>query len=185
MKKVVITGAPHTGKTTLLDALRSSSPELYFVPEPAAEIIEEQHQKVAEDPSYKGIFPWNNYPEFGKLLVARSLKHTAEIPEDTPVAVFDRCLIDNNAYALIHNSEFLIAYNAPYIEAARYTVALVCDFVGTYTKTHIRQESFEVAQQIQTGIVSAYEAVGLPLVHLLPVSVEERVELVQEVIGDL
>ena len=183
MKKIIITGGPHTGKTTLLDALRQSNPELHYVPEPAAEIIQEQHQKVKDDPKHKGIFPWNNYPGFGKLVIARSLQHSAAIPKDAEKVIFDRSLIDNNAYARIHHCEFLLEKGFPHIQAARYSVALVCDFVGTYTQTEIRAEPREVAEEIQAQILRAYEESGLPIIHIPSVSVEERVELVQQVVA--
>jgi predicted ATPase len=40
MRKLVISGGPHTGKTTLLESLRAEMPDgIHFIPEPASVLI--------------------------------------------------------------------------------------------------------------------------------------------------
>ena len=39
MKKLVISGGPHTGKTTLHEELRSVYPAFHYVPEPATTVL--------------------------------------------------------------------------------------------------------------------------------------------------
>ncbi len=183
MRKIPITGGPHTGKSTLLEALRSSDLEAEYVAEPATEVIREERQRELHEEGYEGKFPWNNYAAFGKLVTAKSLMLESAIPEGTELAILDRSIIDTIGYARLNRCEFLIPKLVPLIGAARYSSAIVCDFVGEYSSSYERSETQEEAQATHIQIVRAYEESGLTIIHLPPVSVEERVSIVSNAIG--
>ncbi len=102
MKKIPISGGPHTGKTTLFEALKKEFPKAYFVPEPAEIVIQRQRDKQKLDSNYKGIFPVTNYQAFMPLVIEESLKLEAIIPLETKIVFQDRCLIDNIGYACLN-----------------------------------------------------------------------------------
>ncbi len=185
MKKFIITGGPHTGKTTLLGALEKVLPELCFVPEPAVAVIEEEFAKEKADANYAGIFPWNRYPEFRQLVIKKSRDLEAGIPEGTELSILDRSLVDNVAYTRLNKMSHLLDDLVSPIKEAEYYQAFICDFVGTYTQTKERWETFEQAQQIHLEIVKAYGEADMRLQYLPAVSVEERVKMVVESLGAL
>ena len=74
MEKIVITGAPNTGKTTLLGALKYRYPDYIYIPEAAMLVIEDEYQKEKSEDDYVGTFPWNNYAGFGPKVIAKSIQ---------------------------------------------------------------------------------------------------------------
>lgn len=182
MRKIIISGGPHTGKTTLLNKLKERHPYIHYVSESATNVIEKEKRKELEDSNYVGKFPWNNYPEFGKLVIQESLILESEIPQETKIVILDRSLIDTLAYARLENCDFLIPSVKSLIESANYDTVLFCDFVGEYSATDIRHEDEEKARKTHNYLLRAYDESDLKLVHIPSVSVEDRVGLVSKLL---
>jgi predicted ATPase len=89
MRRYVITGAPGTGKTTLVESLAHAGT---IVGEPARELIAEHREAT-------GVRSLDGSPElFVERLIARSIeKFDAAV--DLEVAIYDRGLPDCVAYA--------------------------------------------------------------------------------------
>jgi len=181
MKKIIICGGPHTGKTTVLNLLQKNHPELYYVPEPATLLIESELKKEMEDPAYSGVFPWIDYPKFFDLVVKESQNLESEIPANA-TAILDRSLIDNIAYANLADYKKAKSIVLPFIKKASYDLAFLCDFVGTYTQTEVRKESFEEAKKIHKEIAKAYEESGVKIIDLPAISTKERLNLIRNTI---
>jgi predicted ATPase len=98
MRKIPISGGPHTGKTTLFNALRAEFPDAHFLSEPAGIVMDREMQKERETEGYSGVFPWNNYPEFARLVINQSVELESNIPPGTDLVFQDRSLIDNIGY---------------------------------------------------------------------------------------
>lgn len=177
MQKLVITGGPHTGKTTLLDALKSKYPDYVYVAEPATLVIEAEYQREKSEDGYIGTFPWNNYKEFGPKVIAKSMDLEKGLTAKSEVAILDRSLIDTVAYARLNNCEYLLPDLYKKIEAANYRKAFFCDFVGSYQSDSVRSESFEEAQTTQESLRAAYEETGIEIIEVPSVSVEERIRI--------
>ena len=182
MRKFVIGGGPHTGKTTLLEALRAEMPKdiAHFIPEPAGILIRAELARQAAVKSYTAVLPTNNYPAFVTRAIAKSVELEGEIPADATTTVQDRSLIDNVGYARYHGHSDLVPTIQPHIRAADYAAILLCDFVGTYEQTQFRMGNEEYAHQVHGQLVVAYKESGVPVVSAPPVSVPERVELAME-----
>lgn len=103
MIKIPISGGPHTGKTTLLEALRHEFPDAYFVPEPATEVIEHELALHNSNPDYIPNVPWIDYKKFGPVVGERSVELEALIPTTARVAFQDRSLFDTIGYARLNN----------------------------------------------------------------------------------
>ena len=183
MYKAIISGGPHTGKTTLLNELKKHHPHLHYVPEPATLVIEEERLREKDDLSYAGTFPWNNYPEFGPKVIKKSLDLEAMIPGNAGIVLLDRSLIDTVAYARLNNCEHLLPDLYAYIKSANYSKVFLCDFVGDYQSNNIRAESFQEAQALQNALALAYRESGLPIVKLPSASVNERMQIMKENVG--
>lgn len=183
MRKVPISGGPHTGKTTLLNALRIEYPDAYFVEEPAERVIADQLKREENSQSYTGIFPWNNYPAFARLAINESLMLEADTPDDIELVFQDRSLVDNIGYGRLNGYHDLIPEIEERIRLARYTLALFCEPVGQYTPTLIRRESPEEAQRTHEYLSTAYDESELTVVHLPAISVADRLQVVRGVVA--
>src|SRR5688500_11159165 len=120
MRKIPISGGPHTGKTTLLNALRETYPDAYFVEATAERVIDRELAQEESRQSYQGIFPWNKYPRFARLVIDASVELESAIPDDADIVFQDRSLIDNIGYGRLFEYEDLIPGLKRRIEAANY-----------------------------------------------------------------
>jgi len=180
MKKIIITGGPHTGKTTLLDALKAKHPQHCYVPEPATIVIEaEQHRENTEE-GYVGTFPWNNYPAFGLKVIQQSLDLEKDLDSKSGLVILDRSLIDTVAYARMNDCEHLLPDLYKKIEAAQYQKAFFCDFVGSYQSNNVRSESFEEAQATQQALRIAYQEPNIQVIDMPAVSIDERIQILED-----
>lgn len=183
MRKIVIAGGPHTGKSTLLEHLQGEfAGKAHFIPEPAALLIDAENKKRVAQPGYEPIFPTNRYREFAGLVVAKSVELEAAIPPDTVVTVLDRSLIDNIGYARMNDCHDLVPGLRSLAVAARYSTVLMCDFVGQYQQTDIRIVDEGEAHRIHDHMLEAYGEFDVDIVHLPPVSVEARLAIARSVI---
>lgn len=186
MRKVILSGGPHTGKTTLMNGLRRElTTGVHFVPEPAEILITEELEKEARQPGYNGVFPTTRYSEFVSLVIAKSVELEESIPSGTRTAILDRSLIDNIGYARLNGQEQLVPDILRLVTEAQYSTALICDFVGEYTQTAVRPESWEFAQAIHEHLLDAYYEAGIKVVHLPAVDVESRLVLAMTAIENI
>lgn len=177
MRKFVIGGGPHTGKTTLLEALRPEMPAgTYFIPEPAGIIVRAELARQAIDNSYGPIMPYNDYPTLLSRAIAKSLELENAIPSETNDVVLDRSLIDNIGYARYHGYDSFVPDIKSYIQTAGYTAIFLCDFVGTYDQT-LRMGDENYAHKAHSRLTTAYQETGLPVVQVPAMSVSQRVDL--------
>jgi predicted ATPase len=177
-EKIPISGGPHTGKTTLLEALRVRFPEAYFVPEPATNVITRELEAERINPDHKPRVPWVDYRQFGPLVAEESEILEADIPETVTVAFQDRSLIDTIAYSRLNGFDEFVPEVQRRVALARYSFALICQPVGEYTATTVRRETKDEALQTHAAIERAYDESGIEIVSLPAVDVDERVELV-------
>jgi predicted ATPase len=185
MLKIPISGGPHTGKTTLVEALRSEFADAYFVPEPAETVINRELAKQALNPDYIPVAPWIDYSIFGPAVADESTALEADIPADAHLVFQDRSQIDTIAYCRLNGFEGFVPEVQKRIKLANYTVALFCEHVGTYTATDVRRETAEEAKRTHDFLAQAYDESGIQIVHLPAVSVEDRITIVRNVIQTL
>ena len=185
MLKIPISGGPHTGKTTLAEALRSEFADAYFVPEPAETVISRELAKQALNPDYIPVAPWIDYSIFGPAVADESMVLEADIPADARLVFQDRSLIDTIAYCRLNGFESFIPEVQKRIKLANYAVALFCEPVGTYTATDVRRETADEAKRTHDFLAEAYDESGIQIVHLPAVSVEDRIAIVRDVIRTL
>lgn len=181
-EKIPISGGPHTGKTTLLEALRDKFPTAYFVPEPATAVIDRELAIEQNNPGYIPRVPWIDYSQFGPLVADESEALEMRIPTTAAVAFQDRSLVDTIAYCRINDFEDFIPEVRGRIALARYSFALICQPVGLYTATDIRRESQDEALATHAEIQRAYGEFGLEVISIPAIPIEERVDLISEVL---
>lgn len=179
--KIPISGGPHAGKTTLLEALHSEYPDAWFVPEPATHVIGRELEREACEPGYVPSVPWIEYSAFGPLVTQASIDLEAAIPEGRQVVFQDRSLIDTIAYCRVEGFERFIPEVERRIRAAKYAFALFCEPVGIYAASDVRREDVDKARWTHDLLAQAYEESGIPVVHLRAFEGEKSTAIVNRV----
>jgi predicted ATPase len=166
----IITGAPGSGKTAILDRLR---PDVRCVDEPAREILWEQ-RSVGGD----GV-PDRDPSLFVYLLLQRSIeKHQAvEALEET--AAFDRGVPDCVAYATILGTDPAPSIRACDVYRYHLEVFVLAPWDQIYVVDDERTMSFADTLPFHAAILSAYRGAGYTLVEVPRGSTEHRADFVR------
>lgn len=191
LKKIILTGGPHTGKTTLFNALKKqyfNRKDFAFVSEPATELFSQKQAKTPDTTPtiHKSMFPWDGYNEFSKRVIAKSLELEQAIPTTTTLAILDRSLIDTVAYARLNLCEHILPNLFTLIKQANYTHVLFFDFVGQYTSSTVRNESYHDAIMAHNALREAYKEQtqlhGYQFIEIPSLSITERLLMIQNII---
>lgn len=168
MRRFVITGAPGTGKTALVESLAHVGT---IVGEPARELIAE-HRQATGEPSLDGS------PQlFVERLIARSIEKYDAAPRVEPV-IYDRGLPDCVAYAQMFSLD-----PGPAVAAAgtrRYSnpVFVAPPWEAIYSVDEMRRATFQQIRLFHEALVAAYKAFGYELLELPQGTVGDRVQVV-------
>lgn len=170
----VLTGAPGTGKTTLL---RRLGDDLVTVDEPAREILAEE--RGAGGTAVSEIDP----ATFVGLLLERSIqKYTAHAGEDR--VVFDRGIPDCVAYAWHLDVDATDSLAA----ARRYghadPVLMLTPWEEIYTTDEERTMGFDLVEKFHGHLVAAYRTAGYTIVEVPMDTIDARVAFVRDAIED-
>jgi predicted ATPase len=166
----IITGAPGSGKTAILDRLRS---DVRCVDEPAREILSEQRSAGGD-----GV-PDRDPSLFVDLLLQRSIdKHqAAEALEGT--AAFDRGVPDCVAYATILGTDPAPSIRACDVYRYHPEVFVLAPWDEIYVVDDERTMSFADTLPFHAAILSAYRGAGYTLVEVPRGSAEQRSDFVR------
>lgn len=174
--RIVLTGPPHAGKTTLLRALAEQG--CRTVPEAALAIIDEH---IARD-GLKKTTRWRKaHPAAFQVLVAhKQLEQEAALPTDA-VCFLDRGVHDGLAYCaqggfVPPGVLFRLA------EQTRYDKVILCELIEPFAPRSGtgRTSGRERALALQEGIEAAYTHYGMAPVRLPQQPLAERVAAVLE-----
>ena len=168
MSAYIVTGAPGTGKSTLLGHLGR---DYRTVAEPARELIAEHRAAGAELPGTD---------DFISMILERSIRnHALAADSGDEVIFFDRGMPDCVAYAV-----YLGADPVPSREAVvrfRYepTVFLAPPWEDIYTTDEERRMTFDQVGSFHDTLADAYAATDYQLVELPRSTVAERAAFVR------
>lgn len=170
MPRFLLTGAPGTGKTTLLSLLGG---HYATVPEPAREVI-------AEHISVTGEKTLDEKPElFVQRLIARSIRNY-EMASGSDVTIFDRGLPDCVAYAEVFGLEPEPVMKL--VSRYRYEepVFMTRPWREIYTTDELRRATFEQVEAFHASLVDVYDRLGYDIVEVPKVSPAERASFIRE-----
>lgn len=164
----VLTGAPGSGKTTILNRLQSLGRTV--VAEPARQILAEQR-------SFGGrAIPERNPDLFVELLLSRALYEYRRHASGTQPVLFDRGLPDVIAYARL----FGLPCDGPIAAARRHRynaqVLLLPAEEEIYRQDEERRMTFAQARRFGEIIREAYEELGYAIIALPPGPPDERAQ---------
>lgn len=171
----VLTGAPGTGKSAVLEQLRRRGFD--GIDEPARQILAEQRS-----------FGGNGVPDtdpalFVELMLSRAVfERRKPRPADRPV-FFDRGLPDLVAYALLYGLDDAPTRNAAHKYRYNPTVFFAPPWQDIYSQDEERRMTYGQACDFGERMRDAYQGMGYVLQELPRVSPEERAQSILETIA--
>lgn len=181
MERIIITGGPCCGKTTLLSKLQERLPEATYLEEAAERIILEERSLEETGQNYQGKFPWNQPGPFQHRVIDLTLELEAKAAHQSNLTFQDRSLIDNIAYARLSNLKDVEERARRLGREANYDLAIFCE-PFPYQATEVRHEDPEFATKIHTEILLAYREEGIPTLILPATSSTERADQIQQLL---
>lgn len=169
-KKHIITGAPGTGKTTLINILKDTIP---CMDEVSRKII------IDEQKSNKNGTPWADINRFTDLV----FKHTNQELSNTDALICDRSLLDLEAYLTVENKaipEYLSDF--PYQETYHKIIFFAPTWFEIYCKDEQRLQEFEYCLKLEKSLLEQYKNKGFEIVILPKSSPLERTKFILETI---
>jgi len=166
--KIVITGGPGVGKTSLIEDLEKRGYPV--IHEAATSLIQEELAKG-------NAHPTSNRDVFQQKLLAKQIEMEQE-HQEASLTFLDRGMMDGIAY---YNLDGLVVPQALF-DASRksnYYLIFVLDFLpNPYEINSVRKEPLEIAQKIHELIKKAYQSFGYTLIAVPPASIEDRATFV-------
>jgi len=168
-KKYIITGAPGTGKTTLVSRLKEK-----------ADCIEEVSRRVivSEQQAKGDGTPWGDVERFVDLVYEGFLKELKEKPQSL---FCDRSILDLIAYLKVNNKPIPKKLNDfTYQETFHKTVFFAPTWRAIYRKDAQRPQDFELCLQLEEKLLEVYNEKGFRIVKLPKSLVDQRLLLIKK-----
>lgn len=146
--RIVLTGGPCCGKTTLLEDLGLIGLEV--VPEAARMIIEREQQKDTD------LLPWMNNYAFQREVIKLQLE--LENSFDSRITFCDRGIFDTPAFcgcAKVRTPEIVGK-----IASSRYDLIVIPELLPNFINDGSRKETPQQAREIHNAIVWSYKRAG-------------------------
>lgn len=167
----VLTGAPSSGKSTLLGELASQGYRTQI--EAARHVIEEE---VAKGRDFLELR--KNARDFQHEVLEMKLRWEADLPRDETV-FFDRGIPDSLAYYR-HEGVAIDDVLTSAIQKAKYRKIFVLDPISkeNFVLDGARSETWEGAQALNRMLEEAYRELGYDVLRVPVMSVRERADFV-------
>lgn len=177
MKPFVLTGASGGGKSTLLAALAARG--FRTQPEVGRILVEEQ---IA---SGGNALPWTEPVAFRDRLFQRSLEAFDSHEDCDGVVIFDRSFLEAIAYCRQIGETVPCFMSEEAAKRRFHDPVFVCPpWKDIFAQDAERRHDFDYARRDHGANVATYREQGYRLVELPRVSVSDRVEIVERLIGE-
>ncbi len=167
--KIIITGAPGTGKTSIVNGLAERGYKCF---EEAARSVIKEEQGVSD------CLPWDNVIGFSEKVKTLTESYIDE-SGSFDLVFFDRGLPDTIAYLKVADidEDLGIRNMMPGINYFP-KIFLTPFWEDIYVNDKERKESSEEALRIEASLIATYKDLGFEIVVIEPGSVEERIQFV-------
>jgi len=164
MKKIVLTGGPGTGKSTLILALEQRGE--YVIRESAEDVIRLMQAQGHPE-------PWT-MPGFQELILKLQLQRESRIPDEAARVFMDRGVPDGLAYALPGTRTYELLLQEA--KKAKYDLVFLVENLGCTNKTAVRAENHEEAVKLGSKLEEVYRMLGYEPIRIPAVPLNERLE---------
>ena len=171
MKKILITGGPSTGKTSLVSELKKYG--FYCFEEISRELTQRMRNQGIEQ------YFLNNPIEFSKELFKLRFKQYEQEVESHNFIVYDRGPIDVLAYLDFKKIKIPIDLINKSKEISYDHIFIMKPWKNIYVNDSERYETFEECINIHKSLLKTYKKFDLDLVELPNSSIDERIKFVK------
>ncbi len=169
MKRIIITGAPCTGKTTILKNLAEMGYSTFD--EVAREVIKQELQNGSD------VLPWLNLDAFSRAVLPFQIKNHEKAVEG--LNFYDRGIPDIAAYLQKSNQAIFEELQKAMNEHRYHEKVLITPpWKEIYENDNERKESFEQAMEIHDYLVKVYTENNYQLIEIPKMNLEERLRFV-------
>jgi len=172
---IILTGAPGSGKTAILNALRE---HIRCYDEPARQILAEQRASGGDGT------PEQNAVKFVDLLLQRSIANHADSQAHGGPVLFDRGVPDCIAYAQILGTDPMPSAQAAAVHRYNDVALVTKPWEEIYTTDDERKMTFAHTVEFQRFIEFAYEICGYTLVEVPRGPIEQRAAFVRNFLAN-
>ncbi len=169
MKKYIITGGPHSGKSSVLNILEGKG--FCVLHETARLIIQEDQDKKRADPSYNFLYPWEDQRIFCRRCYERQIEREKQLTGD--IAVLDRSIIDNLAYAAVAGIQLDRKIYKDIFAAGYENKVFYFDQLEGYITDDQRKDSEEQVKAVHEELYKVYTGLGFNIIKV-PVFSDDR-----------
>ncbi len=171
-RRVVITGGPCSGKTSVIEALAERG--FYTVGECAIEVISELTRQMGLEG--QALWRARQPHRFQELILVRQRAREAAIPGSANLVFLDRGIQDGLAYMQHYGLEVDRETQEAYGPCSYHSVVLLDTLSGFVDRLDTgRTETHQEALAIRDRILTVYQACQLPICILPEMSIDERV----------
>lgn len=161
--RLVITGGPCVGKTTLINLLQNHGYKV--VQEVATEIIKEGR-----------ILPWVDRMQFQMEVLRMQLEAERGLAQYSKDIFLDRGVFDGEAYFNVDGMAVPPIFNS--IDPKRYELAFLIEPLSFFEATSVRREDLDFTISITDRLEAAYKSRGIEVVRVPDASPEERLNMI-------
>jgi len=170
-KRIVITGGPGSGKTTLINHIKSLG--YSTMEEVSREIINEARKEGIDQ-----LFLTDPMLFSQKLLESRLLQFEKAKDLNTDYVFYDRATPDITAYMDFIGSQYTPEFEKPCYTHLYDCVFLLPPWELIYTKDNERYETFAQAKEIYKSLCDGYKKYGYTIIEVPQAGIEQRSDFI-------
>lgn len=178
--KIVITGAPSTGKTVLIDSLERQGYSCYH--EVIRTLTAEARKEGTSKPQVSNPLVFVDDPyKFNKFLIEKRLEHLLDADEaGNEVAFFDRGTGDVLAYMDFFDQKYGASFENICKKHRYDQIFILPPWREIYKRDNERLETFEQAEELHTHLAQTYSRFGYTPIEVPKTSIENRIDFITE-----
>lgn len=170
-KKIVITGGPGTGKTSIISELKRKSYVCF------EEISRQTILKAREDGDEQ-LFLTQPLLFSERLLAGRIAQYNAASKYETPILFFDRGIPDIVAYMDYAAEDYPPSFEEACKQYRYDRVFVLAPWQEIFVSDNERYENFQQAEKIHQHLLNTYKKFGYDLLDVPFDSVENRTQFI-------
>tara|TARA_B100000902_G_scaffold70982_1_gene76552 strand:- start:2202 stop:2726 length:525 start_codon:yes stop_codon:yes gene_type:complete len=169
MKRIIISGAPSTGKTSIINLLKKLNYECKD--EVSREIITQQININGD------IVPWKNINKFSKIILNKRIKQFNNV--QTKLCFYDRSIVDIHAYLNVSkhkiNTDLISSINEFRYEKIVFYTPI---WEQIYTNDDGRKENLILSKKIDLELRKSYNEFNYNIIEVPKTNIEERISFI-------